>query len=143
VACSGSFREARGARGLNRHIVLSLRHRSQVTCPVFLTHRSFCEWQRSQAERFFPAGLLGSPAGNADAEAEAACGSVKRSMFRTGVERNRLKGRDGKTKKYSVQYHEILTRYEVGSAPQEARSAISLHVRRSICGAYKPLPYLA
>jgi hypothetical protein len=115
VACSGSFREARGVRGLKRHIVFSFRHRSHVTCPVFLTHRSFCEWQRSQAERFLTVVLV-SLAGDTDAEAEAeaACGSVKRSIFRTRVGMNRLKGRDGKIKKDIVQDHEVPLRYEVG-----------------------------
>lgn len=89
VACSGGFREARGARGPNRHDVFSLRHRSQLTCPTFVTHRSFCEWQRLQAERIFPGGLLDSPPEETpDAEAEAAGGVVKRSMLRTRLERN-------------------------------------------------------
>ena len=77
------LREIRGARGPNRHGSFSLEQRSQPVYSVFITHRSFYEWQRLQADRIFPERLRDPPIGEEnEAEAEVVAEVVRRSMLK-------------------------------------------------------------
>lgn len=53
------------------HVFRSFEHLSQFSCLVFLTQRSFCEWQRSQAERIAPLGLFDMDTATAEPEGTA------------------------------------------------------------------------
>lgn len=74
------LREDRGARAAYWHDVCNLRHRSQLIPPNFLTHRSFCVWQRLQAERTFGRWLVVSLLDKTPAEADDADRGVAKSI---------------------------------------------------------------